>query len=82
MIMQLFSVLYHINQVKHAWNTGKSVSYVLIIILRLLQYYMRTGGCKYGKACRFNHSRAKASAAPVLELNFLGLPIRLVSLLF
>ncbi|GLT28109.1 hypothetical protein SLA2020_030650 [Shorea laevis] len=41
------------------------------------KYYMRTGGCKYGKACRFNHSRAKASAAPVLELNFLGLPIRL-----
>lgn len=41
------------------------------------KYYMRTGGCKYGKACRYNHLRAKASAAPVLELNFLGLPIRL-----
>lgn len=40
------------------------------------KYYMRTGGCKYGKGCRYNHSRAIMSAAPVLELNFLGLPIR------
>ncbi|KAK8710777.1 hypothetical protein V6N13_146087 [Hibiscus sabdariffa] len=40
------------------------------------KYYLRTGGCKFGKACRYNHSRAKSSAAPILELNFLGLPIR------
>ncbi|OMO99686.1 Zinc finger, CCCH-type [Corchorus capsularis] len=40
------------------------------------KYYLRTGGCKFGKACRYNHSRAKNSAAPILELNFLGLPIR------
>ncbi|XP_039011492.1 zinc finger CCCH domain-containing protein 67-like isoform X2 [Hibiscus syriacus] len=40
------------------------------------KYYLRIGGCKFGKACRYNHSRAKSSAAPVLELNFLGLPIR------
>ncbi|XP_039042338.1 zinc finger CCCH domain-containing protein 67-like isoform X2 [Hibiscus syriacus] len=39
------------------------------------KYYLRTGGCKFGKACRYNHSRA-ISAAPILELNFLGLPIR------
>ncbi|KAF9671660.1 hypothetical protein SADUNF_Sadunf12G0070700 [Salix dunnii] len=48
------------------------------------KYYLKTGGCKYGKACRFNHSRAKNSVAPLkipispaFELNFLGLPIRL-----
>jgi len=48
------------------------------------KYYLKTGGCKYGVACRFNHSRAKSSVPPVkipmspaLELNFLGLPIRL-----
>ncbi|KAI5569378.1 hypothetical protein BDE02_12G073300 [Populus trichocarpa] len=48
------------------------------------KYYLKTGGCKYGTACRFNHSRAKYSVPPVkipmsaaLELNFLGLPIRL-----
>ncbi|XP_021908990.1 LOW QUALITY PROTEIN: zinc finger CCCH domain-containing protein 67 [Carica papaya] len=40
------------------------------------KYYLRTGGCKYGKACRYNHSKAKTSVASVLELNFLGLPIR------
>ncbi|GMJ04916.1 hypothetical protein like AT3G48440 [Hibiscus trionum] len=40
------------------------------------KYYLRTGGCKFGKACRYNHSRVKSSAAPILELNFLGLPIR------
>lgn len=48
------------------------------------KYYLRTGGCKYGKACRFNHSRTQSPALPTnipvlpaLELNFLGLPIRL-----
>nr|KJB39997.1 hypothetical protein B456_007G041600 [Gossypium raimondii] len=40
------------------------------------KYYLRTGGCKFGKACRYNHSRAKSSTDPILELNFLGLPIR------
>ncbi|XVF11616.1 hypothetical protein REPUB_Repub08aG0042600 [Reevesia pubescens] len=40
------------------------------------KYYLRTGGCKFGKACRYNHSRAKSSVGPILELNFLGLPIR------
>ncbi|KAK6261872.1 hypothetical protein QUC31_007688 [Theobroma cacao] len=40
------------------------------------KYYLRTGGCKFGKACRYNHSRAKTAVAPILELNFLGLPIR------
>ena len=41
------------------------------------KYYLRSGGCKFGKACKFNHTRGKPSAAPLLELNFLGLPIRL-----
>ncbi|XWS51350.1 hypothetical protein CRYUN_Cryun12cG0169600 [Craigia yunnanensis] len=40
------------------------------------KYYLRTGGCKFGKACRYNHSRAKSSVDPILEVNFLGLPIR------
>ncbi|XP_043813509.1 zinc finger CCCH domain-containing protein 43 isoform X2 [Manihot esculenta] len=53
-------------------------------VRRRNQYYLRTGGCKYGKACRYNHSRekspvlpAKIAVFPVLDLNFLGLPIRL-----
>ncbi|KAL5750686.1 hypothetical protein ACOSP7_025289 [Xanthoceras sorbifolium] len=40
------------------------------------KYYLRTGGCKFGKACRYNHTRAKSAVIPILELNFLGLPIR------
>ncbi|CAB4280585.1 unnamed protein product [Prunus armeniaca] len=40
------------------------------------KYYLRSGGCKYGKACRYSHSKGKPSVAPVVELNFLGLPIR------
>ncbi|KAI9087568.1 hypothetical protein K1719_030438 [Acacia pycnantha] len=41
------------------------------------KYYLKSGGCKYGKACKFNHTRGKCSATTILELNFLGLPIRL-----
>ncbi|KAG4190829.1 hypothetical protein ERO13_A07G053900v2 [Gossypium hirsutum] len=40
------------------------------------KYYLRTGGCKFGKACRYNHSKQNSSVSPILELNFLGLPIR------
>jgi hypothetical protein len=46
--------------------------------LMLWQYYQRSGGCKFGKACKFNHTRG--FTAPISELNFLGLPIRLVQL--
>lgn len=41
------------------------------------KYYSRSGGCKFGKDCKFDHTRGKFSADQVLELNFLGLPIRL-----
>ncbi|KAK7350676.1 hypothetical protein VNO77_09547 [Canavalia gladiata] len=40
------------------------------------KYYLRSGGCKFGKACKFNHTRGKCLASPIVELNFLGLPIR------
>ncbi|KAL7190284.1 hypothetical protein ACSBR2_022543 [Camellia fascicularis] len=38
--------------------------------------YLTPGGCKYGKSCRYNHSKDESEIAPP-ELNFLGLPIRL-----
>ncbi|XP_060204493.1 zinc finger CCCH domain-containing protein 67 isoform X3 [Lycium barbarum] len=41
------------------------------------KYYLTSGGCKYGKACKFSHSREKGSISPIVEFNFLGLPIRL-----
>ncbi|KAG6683859.1 hypothetical protein I3842_12G033400 [Carya illinoinensis] len=40
------------------------------------KYYMRSGGCKYGNACKYSHTRDKISGTTLLELNFLGLPIR------
>ncbi|KAL9267093.1 Zinc finger CCCH domain-containing protein [Drosera capensis] len=39
------------------------------------KYYDRPGGCKYGKACRFNHNKKNSTARPT-DLNFMGLPIR------
>lgn len=44
----------------------------------LLQYYLTSGGCKFGSACKYNHSREKSAVFPALEFNFLGLPIRVV----
>ncbi|XP_058093820.1 zinc finger CCCH domain-containing protein 67-like isoform X2 [Magnolia sinica] len=40
------------------------------------KYYLKTGGCKFGKSCRYNHPQEKAVEGELLELNFLGLPIR------
>ncbi|KAK4767875.1 hypothetical protein SAY87_003016 [Trapa incisa] len=40
------------------------------------KYYLMSGGCKYGNACRYNHSKTNFTA-PAVELNFVGLPIRL-----
>ncbi|XP_050377807.1 zinc finger CCCH domain-containing protein 67 isoform X2 [Argentina anserina] len=40
------------------------------------KYYLRPGGCKYGKGCKYSHGKGKPPVAPVMELNFLGLPIR------
>ncbi|XP_052182109.1 zinc finger CCCH domain-containing protein 67-like isoform X2 [Diospyros lotus] len=45
--------------------------------LQMQQYYLSTGGCKFGDACRFNHSGGKTPIPPpAAELNFVGLPIR------
>ncbi|KAB5525086.1 hypothetical protein DKX38_022835 [Salix brachista] len=57
---------------------------IIVLYYSQFEYYLRTGGCKYGKACRFNHTGEfffsvpplKTPMSPILELNFLGLPIR------
>ncbi|CAK9172592.1 unnamed protein product [Ilex paraguariensis] len=41
------------------------------------KYHLTPGGCKYGNSCRYSHITGKTSVAPILEFNFLGLPIRL-----
>ncbi|XP_042492530.1 zinc finger RNA-binding protein 2-like isoform X7 [Macadamia integrifolia] len=45
------------------------------------KYYLRPGGCKFGNACRYSHSRKKPLlppplSEPPLDFNFLDLPIR------
>ena len=38
------------------------------------QYYLRTGDCKFGLACRFHHPRERVMAQPLLSP--IGLPFR------
>ncbi|KAF7818234.1 zinc finger CCCH domain-containing protein 32 isoform X1 [Senna tora] len=38
------------------------------------QYYLRTGDCKYGLACRYHHPRDRAVTRPLLSP--IGLPLR------
>ncbi|XP_028762262.1 zinc finger CCCH domain-containing protein 32 isoform X2 [Neltuma alba] len=38
------------------------------------QYYLRTGDCKYGSACRFHHPRDRTVTRP--HLSPIGLPLR------
>jgi hypothetical protein len=76
-----------LSSMQYVWLKNDILFLYYNYFLSLLQYYLRTGGCKYGKACRFNHTREKTFSVPplktpmpsILELNFLGLPIRPVS---
>ncbi|KAI3761402.1 hypothetical protein L1987_51817 [Smallanthus sonchifolius] len=40
------------------------------------KYHTSSAGCKLGKACKFSHGRGKTVKTPVVEYNFVGLPIR------
>ncbi|KAJ4961472.1 hypothetical protein NE237_021382 [Protea cynaroides] len=40
------------------------------------KYFLRSGGCKVRKACRYRHSQEKPVVPPPIDFNFLGLPIR------
>jgi hypothetical protein len=45
----------------------------------LLQYYMKTGTCKFGVTCKFHHPRDQAEISGRVALNTLGYPLRPVS---
>jgi hypothetical protein len=55
-----------------------------LINLYYMQYYSMPGGCKFGKSCKYIHCEGKErkTEAENVDLNFLGLPLRLVSPLF
>lgn len=40
-----------------------------------LQYFLKTGTCKFGATCKYHHPRDRHDARPV-ALNYLGLPLR------
>ncbi|OWM71266.1 hypothetical protein CDL15_Pgr011393 [Punica granatum] len=42
----------------------------------LCQYYMRTGTCKFGASCKFNHPKQGAGSAAPVSLNYYGYPLR------
>jgi hypothetical protein len=46
-----------------------------------MQYYSTPGGCKFGKTCKYLHREGNGGKTEVekAELNFLGLPLRPVS---
>jgi hypothetical protein len=46
----------------------------------VLQYYLKTGTCKFGATCRFHHPKDKAGVAGRVALNILGYPLRPVSI--
>lgn len=46
------------------------------------KYYMRTGDCKYGSSCRYNHPPDWIVSHSNSALSPLGLPLRPVCLLF
>ncbi|KAF6170031.1 hypothetical protein GIB67_042836 [Kingdonia uniflora] len=40
------------------------------------QFYMKTGDCKFGAVCRFNHPRERLAPVPNCLLSPMGLPLR------
>ena len=48
------------------------------VFLLYLQYYMRTGTCKFGASCKYNHPKQGGSSSSPVPLNYYGYPLRLV----
>lgn len=44
-----------------------------------LQYYMRTGMCKFGASCKYNHPRQGGGSPSPVTFNIYGYPMRPVS---
>jgi hypothetical protein len=45
------------------------------------QFYMKTGDCKFGAVCKFNHPKERLIPAPNCALSAIGLPLRPVRFL-
>ncbi|GFZ11957.1 zinc finger C-x8-C-x5-C-x3-H type family protein [Actinidia rufa] len=67
---------------KQATRELKAYSLEKCLLRPIGEYYLRSGGCKFGKACRYNHSIRKTPVAPIVGFNFLGCLSLVVSLYF
>jgi hypothetical protein len=57
--------------------------FVLIIFAYvMLQYYARTGSCKFGASCKYHHPRQAAGTTAPVSLNCYGYPLRVVCTLY
>ena len=56
------------------------MKFLILVIPKLtvlyMQYYLKTGNCKFGPSCKFHHPREKAGTAWRAQLNALNLPLR------
>ncbi|GJN25132.1 hypothetical protein PR202_gb12922 [Eleusine coracana subsp. coracana] len=53
--------------------------FIILLLFSLpffLQYYLKTGTCKFGATCKFHHPREKAAMANRVHWNSLGYPLR------
>lgn len=53
--------------------------HILLVYAISLQYFLKTGACKYGPTCKYHHPKDRNGAGPVL-FNVLGFPMRQVRL--
>lgn len=55
---------------------------IVSTMLRLLnlQYYMRTGTCKFGASCKYHHPRQGEESVTPVSLNYYGYPLRPVGI--
>lgn len=73
----VFFLLHILSAVGMLWQRRKAVidsgAFVCCV-----QYYLKTGTCKFGATCKYHHPREKAGSTGRVHLNVLGLPLRQV----
>ena len=72
------------------WSSDVTLFFLLVSVVVLVasesclhfvigvQYYLKTGTCKFGATCKYHHPRDKAGSTGRVHLNVLGLPLRQV----
>lgn len=53
-----------------------------VAILLNLQYFMKTGTCKFGASCKYHHPRQGGGSVSPVALNYYGYPLRPVTPLY